>query len=82
MKQKEFQNYTDELLDFIQKSPSPYHVISNLQEKLQNNDFMELKETDHWQLVSGGKYFVTRNDSSMIAFHCKLPCLYFHSLRI
>ncbi|MBR1852919.1 MAG: M18 family aminopeptidase [Lachnospiraceae bacterium] len=68
MEQKKFQNYTGELLDFIQKSPSPFHVIANLQEKLQNNGFMELKETDHWQLEQGRKYFVTRNDSSMIAF--------------
>lgn len=56
------------LFDFIEKSPSCFHVIHNLKEKLDGEGFEELKEREDWELFAGGKYYVTRNDSSMIAF--------------
>lgn len=56
------------LLDFIEKSPSCFHVVANLREKLTREGFEELSEREDWQLSAGGKYFVTRNDSSVIAF--------------
>jgi len=34
----------------------------------ENAGFKKLTETDRWELVAGEKYFVTRNDSSVIAF--------------
>lgn len=57
-----------ELFAFIEKSPSCFHVIANLTEILRAAGFCELKEQDGWKLQSGGKYYVTRNDSSVIAF--------------
>lgn len=56
------------LLDFIQKSPSCFHVIENFSKRLLKEGFIELKEENSWQILSGGKYFVRRNDSSLIAF--------------
>lgn len=67
-KQKGFRDYANELLDFIEQSPSCYHVAANLAEKFSRAGFEELKETDDWAIEPGGKYFVVRNDSSIIAF--------------
>lgn len=57
-----------ELLDFIEKSPSSYHVIDNFREMLFAAGFCEIREEDKWELVRGGKYFCVRGDSSVIAF--------------
>lgn len=58
----------NDLLDFIEQSPSCFHVIANLKDKFDAAGFQELKEQDEWELQAGGSYYVTRNDSSMIAF--------------
>lgn len=59
---------TTELLDFLQKSPTCYHVIANLRTVLMKAGYTELSEGAHWSLAEGGKYFVARNESSLIAF--------------
>lgn len=56
------------LLDFIQNSPSCFHVVDNTVKLLQKNGFIPLQESCRWELKPGGKYFVTRNSSSVIAF--------------
>lgn len=58
----------NQLLEFIQNSPSMFHAITNLQSTLEQNGFTELKETEAFNIVPGGKYYVTRNQSSIIAF--------------
>ena len=67
-KHKESIDYTREMLAFIEKSPSPFHVIANLSERLVGAGFLRLSETENWKVEPGGSYFVTRNDSSLIAF--------------
>ena len=57
-----------ELLKFINNSPSVYHVVENVKNTLLEQGFVELKEKDGWQVEGGQGYFVTRNDSSVIAF--------------
>lgn len=64
----DYQAFNSELLDFIQRSPTPFHATRNLAEALRVQGFSELAEQDGWSLRVGGKYFVTRNDSSIIAF--------------
>ena len=61
-------NYTENLLEFIEKSPSCFHAIENITATLRDNGYSELSEREAWQLKSGGKYYVTRNRSSVIAF--------------
>lgn len=56
------------LLEFIQKSPSCFHVIENVKKQLCASGFQELSEKEHWNLEKGNRYFVTRNDSSILAF--------------
>ncbi len=55
------------LLHFIQESPSTYHVVDNIKQKLMQQGYEELKETDGWQMEAGKGYFVIRNGSSLIA---------------
>ena len=61
-------NLASDLLSFIRRSPSCYHVIHNFRQMLLENGYVELFEAEKWQLQSGGKYFVCRNGSSVIAF--------------
>lgn len=59
---------SEELLGFIEKSPSGFHAVASMKEILTVEGFREIKESEEWKLEAGGKYFVTRNDSSIVAF--------------
>lgn len=61
-------NYDKELLDFIQSNPSPYHVIEAQKKRLLEAGYEQLLESASWTIRAGGKYFVTRNGSAIIAF--------------
>ena len=39
-----------------------------MKEELNENGFQELYEAQEWKLKAGGKYYVSRNESSLIAF--------------
>ena len=60
------------LIEFIQKSPTPFHAVETMADILQQHGFKRLDEANPWslqdQLQEGGRYYVTRNDSSIIAF--------------
>ena len=55
------------LLDFLAASPTPFHAVESMLKIFTEHDFKHLKEQDAWNLKPG-KYVVTRNDSSIIAF--------------
>ncbi len=57
-----------QIIKWLNASPSPFHVVENLKEELLRLGFSELKEKKAFVLEKGGKYFVTRNHSSLIAF--------------
>ena len=56
------------LLSFIKNSPSCFHVIASIKKILKRDGFVELKEAEEFKVLPAGKYYVTRNDSSIIAF--------------
>ncbi len=56
------------LLSFLEQSPTPFHAVAMLQTALKNAGFLELNEQDAWTLQAEGRYYLTRNDSSLIAF--------------
>jgi aspartyl aminopeptidase len=57
-----------DLLDFIDASPSPWHAVATAEQRLLKHGFIRLEETERWQLLAGARYFVTRGGSSLIAF--------------
>lgn len=57
-----------DLADFIAASPTPFHATATLRARLLAAGFTALDERSDWQLEAGGRYLVTRNDSSLIAF--------------
>jgi aspartyl aminopeptidase len=61
-------DFNRDLLQFIAASPTPFHATAEMARRLAAAGFTRLHESDHWQLQSGQRYFVTRNDSSIIAF--------------
>jgi aspartyl aminopeptidase len=61
-------DFNQGLMDFIQASPTPFHAVKNMAELLNADGFKRLYEADVWKLQAGQKYYVTRNDSSIIAF--------------
>ncbi len=56
------------LIDFIQASPTPFHVVTQMADVLETKGFEVLDESAVWDLQPGKCYFLTRNDSSIIAF--------------
>ncbi|HJW26088.1 MAG TPA: M18 family aminopeptidase [Rhodocyclaceae bacterium] len=56
------------LLDFIDASPSPWHAVITAEEHLQARGFARLQETERWRLEAGGRYYVVRGGSSVVAF--------------
>jgi aspartyl aminopeptidase len=57
-----------ELIDFIYESPTAFQAVDSIKKILQLQSFTELKEEDSWKVSKSGKYFVTKNDSALIAF--------------
>lgn len=56
------------LLDFIDRSPSPWHAVDTVADQLKAHGFTPLQENAPWQSQPGGKYFVVRDGGSIIAF--------------
>ncbi|KAK4696693.1 aspartyl aminopeptidase, partial [Lecanoromycetidae sp. Uapishka_2] len=59
-----------ELLSFINASPTPFHAVHNVKQRLEKAGFKHLDEKDPWakKCVPGGKYYLTRNTSTILAF--------------
>ncbi len=57
-----------EMLDFIGSAPTPFHAVEQMTLRLKQQGFEQLYEADEWQLQPGGRYYVVRNGSSLIAF--------------
>ncbi len=64
-------DFVNGLIDFIKNSPTPFHAVEVMAQILERHGFKQLDETEQWD-VNGGKpgerFYVTRNDSSIIAF--------------
>ena len=58
------------MLQYIQRSPDCFHAVEELRQRLLREGYTELRP-GQWQLTAGGKYFTTKNGSSLMAF--RLP---------
>ncbi len=56
-----------DLLNFINASPSPWHAVQSITQRLQAQGFVQLQEKLRWKLESGKGYYVVRG-ASLIAF--------------
>ena len=72
-------NVTQKMMDFIDASPTAFHVVDNIRRDLLKRKFTELKENEQWSLKPGN-YFVTRNESAIISF--KIPSKDFKGFHI
>ena len=59
---------TQKLLAFLDASPSVYHAAKNIEEELKKAGYTGLSEANRWELAPGGKYYVTRGGSAVLAF--------------
>jgi aspartyl aminopeptidase len=62
--------FNEDLLRFLDASPTPFHAVETMAMALRAAGFEALDERDEWQLKPGGRYFVVRNGSSLVAFSC------------
>lgn len=60
-----------ELFSFIEQSPTSFHAVRTMKDTLLKAGYAQLSEGDDWDLKRGGKYFVIRNGSALMAF--RLP---------
>ena len=56
------------LMDFIKAAPTAFHAVAEIRRMLEDAGFTRMNEGERWHIAPGGKYFVTRNQSSVIAF--------------
>ena len=59
---------TEKLLAFLDASPSVYHAAANIETELKNAGYTRLNEAQKWEIVHGGKYYLTRGGSAVLAF--------------
>ncbi|KAI1504246.1 peptidase [Biscogniauxia marginata] len=59
-----------DFLDFVNASPTPYHAVQSAIVRLEKAGFSGIKERENWSstLKPGGKYYMTRNASTIVAF--------------
>lgn len=57
-----------DFIDFVNASPSPFHVVHEASRRLEVAGFQKISEKDEWKLKKKGKYYFTRNGSSIVAF--------------
>ena len=53
----------------LKKSVSPYNFVEHAKKELKEAGFLQIYESDPWNLEPGKKYFYTRNNSCIIAFN-------------
>lgn len=60
--------YNSSLFPFLFSSPTPFHVVANIEEHLRQQNFIHLHENEHWKLLRGAAYYLTRENGAIIAF--------------
>lgn len=60
---------SDQLLSFISSSTCSFLAVKTASELLNECGYKKLGENEKWELIPGGRYYVTRNQSAIIAFN-------------
>ena len=56
------------LLQFLNSSPTPFHAVQSIKCQLIDSGFLELLESQLWETKQDGKYYVTRGETSIVAW--------------
>lgn len=59
---------TEKLMAFLDASVSIYHAAAYLADTLEDAGYTRLEETESWTLTAGGKYYLTRGGTAVLAF--------------
>ena len=51
-------SHTDDLIAYLQASPSPYHAVLGAAERLEKAGFRQVEETAAWEGTPGGRYLI------------------------
>ncbi len=62
------ETFNQQLIDFLGRSPTPFHAVATMKQQLLAAGFTELDERAPWRLEAAGRYLVSRNGSALIAF--------------
>ena len=62
------------LLDYIAASPTAFHAVANAAAMLDKAGFTALDMAEDWALTAGGKYYVTANGTTLLAFRLPAGC--------
>lgn len=70
LSESDVKSYTNRYISFSSDNPTVFHTIAYFNNQLKSHGFIQLSERESWtqKLSAGGKYFVERNGSSLIAF--------------
>lgn len=60
---------SQEMTAFLKACPTAFHAVQRISGELEADGYQRLEESRRWTLDPGGKYYVTRNASSILAFH-------------
>ena len=63
-----YKEISRELISFINDSPTSFHANDTVKRILNQAGYTELSESHSWELKPGGKYYVSKNTSALIAF--------------
>ena len=79
MNQDEFNS---ELCKFLEAATTPFHAVAEVAMRLSAAGYVPLAEDAGWDIEAGGRYFLTRNDSSIVAFTAGLDSLPIEGIRM
>ncbi|MCF6365952.1 MAG: M18 family aminopeptidase [Bacteroidales bacterium] len=60
--------FANDLIDFLYESPTAFQAVRNVKAALIRKGFKQLHRGESWNLEKGGRYFTTKNASSLVAF--------------
>ncbi|KAL7664233.1 Vacuolar aminopeptidase I [[Candida] zeylanoides] len=64
-----YDKVAQEYIEFTYENPTIYHVVATVSRELTKAGFKYVAERDSWASLGAGKYFTTRNGSSLVAFN-------------
>lgn len=74
--------YFEEFFQYIKKGTSPFHVVRESVEMLEEAGFQPLEMNKTWNLEAGGKYYVVHHGSTLFAFVTGSKAFFNQQIRI